>query len=158
MFAEYSANALQLIQPGSAAIFTNTPVKERRGLIFHRDETGIFRLASPAILGCRPRRSCCCVDLPFANYLVSFSGNISVPTGGTVGEIELAIGIGGVEDPSSTMVFTPAAVDVAGNVSTTIGVQVPWICRCESISVINTSDQAIQLENANLVIDYRGVN
>ena len=155
--AEYSANAAQIIQPGASAIF-QTKIRDRTGRIYHREETGLFRLASPSLMGYGYGGCCCgCGGMPTARYLVLFGGNISVPTGGTVEEILMALSVDGAEDPSSIMRYTPAAVDVAGNVSTSILVEVPWICRCSSLSVTNESTQPIQLENANLVIDFAGV-
>lgn len=153
--AEFSANGTQIIQPGASAIFT-TKVRDRSGRIYHREETGLFRLASPALMGFDAGCGCCC-GMPTARYLVLFSGNVSVPTGGTVEEIQLALSVDGAEDPSSIMAYTPAAVDVAGSVSTSILAEVPWICRCSSLSVTNESTQPIQLANANLVIDFAGV-
>ena len=160
MAAEYSANALQLINANASAIFTETPVPCFNGYVFHRDESGIFKLASPSLItgNCNVRRCCCGYRMPTANYLVQFGGNIAVPTGGTVEEISMAIFVDGVEDPSSIMRVTPAAVDQYDNISRTIIVQVPWICRCSDVSVRNTSAQAINLQNANLVIDYLGIS
>jgi len=157
MAAEYSANALQLIPPSGSAIFTASPVACNRGLVYHRDESGLFRLASPSVITGGNLRRCCCSRMPTANYVVAFSGNISVPTGGTAEEIRLALAIDGEIDPSSIMAFTPAAVDTADNVSTQIVVPVPWICRCASVSVRNVSTQAIQLENANILFNYDGI-
>ena len=46
MGAEYSANAAQTVQPGGSVIFTESPVPCNRGLVYHRDGSGIFRLAN----------------------------------------------------------------------------------------------------------------
>lgn len=158
MAAEYSANATQLVQANGSVIFTESPVPCNRGMIFHRDESGIFRLASPSVLGVCCRRTCCC-DFPEALYQVAFHANIAVPgtPAGTVEEISLALAIDGEIDPSSTMLFTPAAVDEYGNVGADIIVAVPCICRCSSVSVRNTSTQAINVQNANLVFDFAGI-
>ena len=160
MAAEYSANALQTVAANGSVIFTEAPVPCNRGLIFHRDESGLFRLASPSVMGAS-RYGCCCCNrsMPEADYLVAFSANIAVPAdpAGTVGPISLALAIDGEIDPSSTMIFTPAAVGSFGNVSTSIVVSVPWICRCASVSVRNTSDQAIDVQNANLVFTFAGI-
>lgn len=120
--AEFSANALQNVLPNNSLIFTNSPVQATNGLIFHRDESGIFRLASPSRIigncggnwnwlygGCN-----CCNRMPEAMYHVSFHSNIALPTGGTVEAISLAISIDGSVDPSSTMIFTPAGSPVTG--------------------------------------------
>lgn len=159
--AEYSANAVQTLTPNAPVIFTESPVPCNRGLIFHRDESGVFRLASPSVIG-----GCgwnigwgcaCCNTMPESHYLVSFHANIAVPEGGTVGPISLAVAIDGVVDPSSTMIVTPAAVNECFNVGAGIIVAIPAICRCGSVSVINTSDQNVLVQNANLIVEYQGV-
>lgn len=156
--AEYSANAVQTITPAASAIFTESPVPCNRGLIFHRDESGVFRLASPAVIGYWASGwGCCCNQMPESHYLVSFHGNIAVPTGGTAEAISLALAIDGTVDPSSTMIVTPAAVDQFFNVGKGIIVAVPSICRCASVSVVNTSTQDILLQNANMIIEYQGI-
>ena len=155
--AEYSANAAQNIAASGNAIFTETPIPSS-GLIFHRDESGVFRLASPAKIIGKLYGGCPCNrQLLEALYSVTFHGNIAIPTGGTVEEISLAIAIDGSVDPSSTMIVTPAAVGDFWNVGAEIIVAVPSICGCESISVVNTSTQAITLQNANLTIEYVGI-
>lgn len=151
MAAEYSANALQNVASGGSVIFTESPVACRKGLIYHRDESGLFRLASSSIArtsfyGC----GCCCLN---ANYLVGFHANIQIPTGGTVEAISLALAIDGEIDPSSEMIVTPAAVEEFSNVGAGIIVSVPWICRCSTISVRNTSTQAINVQNANITFE-----
>lgn len=161
--AEYSANAVQTVAANQPVIFTEAPVPCNRGLIFHRDESGVFRLASPSVIGgCgngwNTGWGCsCCNSMPESNYLVSFHANIAVPTGGTVGPISLAIAIDGTVDPSSTMIVTPAAVEEFFNVGAGIIVQVPAICRCESISVVNTGTEDVLVQNANLLIAYQGI-
>lgn len=159
MAYEASANALQLVQPNASVIFTETPVPCNRGIVYHRDESGLFRLASPATMGYCCARRCCCSDFPMALYTVGFHANIAVPEepAGTVEAISLAIAIDGEIDPSSTMIFTPAAVGDFGNVGAGIIIAVPCICRCSSVSVRNTSTQAINVQNANLVIDFAGI-
>ena len=46
MAAEYSSNVLQNVAANGSVIFTESPVPCNRGLVFHRDESGLFRLAS----------------------------------------------------------------------------------------------------------------
>lgn len=157
MAAEYSANTLQTVAANGSVIFTEAPVPCNKGLIYHRDESGIFRLASPsAINGCGITRRCC-GDMPTANYEVAFHANIQIPTGGTVEAISLALAIDGEIDPSSIMTITPAAVQEAGNVGAEIIVAVPQICRCSSVSVRNISTQAVEVQNANIVFDFSGI-
>lgn len=143
--AEYSANALQTVNENASVIFTDSPVPCRRGLIRHRDDSGSFLLK-----GYSPQSSCgCCNDS--ADYLCAFSANIAIPTGGTVEEISLALAIDGSVIPSSTMIVTPAAVENFFNVAVTISAQI-WRGCCETLSVINTSEQPILVQNANIVI------
>lgn len=157
MAAEYSANAIQTVAAGGSVIFTESPVPCNRGLIYHRDESGAFRLASPTAMGCGCRRGCCCMDYPTANYQVAFHANIQIPEGGTVEPISLAIAIDGEVDASSIMTITPAAVEELGNVGANVIVAVPCICRCSSVSVRNVSTQPIEVVNANIVFDFAGV-
>ena len=157
--AEYSANAAQTVLAGQPIIFTESPVPCNRGLIFHRDESGIFRLANAAgTNGWCSTWSCpCCNQMPETMYEVAFHANIAIPTGGTVEAISLAVAIDGEIDPSSTMIITPAADNEYGNVGADIIIAVPSICRCSSVSVRNTSSQPILVQNANLVIGFQGV-
>jgi len=157
--AEFSANAVQTVPANGSVIFTEAPVPCARGLIYHRDESGLFRLAGPRALGVNCCRRCCCCGFPEADYEVSFHANIAVPgdPAGTVEEIQLAIAVDGEVDPSSVMRFTPAAVDVYGNVGAEIVASVPCICGCSSVSVRNISTQPVNVQNANLVINFDGV-
>ena len=159
MAAEYSANAIQLVPANKAVIFTASPVPCNRGIIYHRDESGLFRLASPCVMGVPCRRRCCCCGFPEAIYEVCFHANIAVPgtPAGTVEEIQLAVFVDGEEDPSSIMSFTPAATDEYGNVGAGILVSVPCICGCSSVSVRNISTQPINVQNANLVFNFAGI-
>lgn len=159
MSAEYSANALQTVPANGPVIFTGSPVPCNRGLVYHRDESGLFRLASPRTMGANCRRRCCCSGFPEAIYSVSFHANIAVPgdPAGTVEEIQLAVFVDGEEDPSSIMSFTPAAVDEFGNVGAEILVSVPCICGCSAVSVRNISTQPVNVRNANLVFGFLGV-
>ena len=157
MAAEYSANAIQTVEAGSSVIFTESPVPCNAGLIYHREESGAFRLASPSAMGRNCKRRCCCADYPTANYQVAFHANIQIPDGGEVEPISLAVVIDGETDPSSIMTFTPAATEELGNVGADVIVAVPCICRCASVSIRNVSTQAIQVQNANIVFDFAGV-
>lgn len=155
MAAEYSANAIQTVQSGQSVIFTESPVPCKRGLIFHRDESGSFLLASVVPSGVCP---CGCRHIYETLYEVGFHANIAIPTGGAVEEIQLAIVIDGEVDPSSIMRITPAAVEEYGNVGAGIIVAVPSLCRCENVSVRNVSTQPILVQNANLTIDPAGIS
>jgi hypothetical protein len=144
--AEYSANAVQTVNPGEAIVFTESPVPCNRGLVRHRDDTGSFLLAGyvPSCgCGCRNRNQS-------ANYLVDFGANIAVPTGGTVGAISVAIAIDGATLPASTMTVTPAAVEQFFNVSRAINAAIYRGC-CQTVTIRNTSDQPILVQNANII-------
>ena len=153
--AEYSANALQTVNPGETIIFTEAPVPCTRGLVRHRDDTGSFLLSGyvPTNYG----RGCCCNRINTANYLVDFGANIAVPTGGTPGAISVAIQIDGSTIASSTMTVTPAAVEEFFNVSRAINVPV-WRGCCETVSVKNISDQPILVQNANILFSRPDLN
>lgn len=150
--AEYSANAVQIVNPGEAVVFTESPVPCNRGFVRHRDGTGTFLLS-----GVVPKSKCPCRQARSANYLVDFGANISIPTGGTVGAISVALTIDGATIPSSSMEVTPAAVNEYFNVSRAINAQI-WAGCCETITVRNTSDQPIQVSGANIILDRPDLN
>lgn len=81
---------------------------------------------------------------------MELGANISIPEGGTAGEISVAISIDGSTVPASSMIVTPAAVNEYFNVSRAINVEV-WNGCCETVTVRNTSDQPIQVQNANII-------
>lgn len=136
--AEFTGNALQLVAVGQNVVFDETPVCPTR-CITHREGSGIVRLRGAT-------------NQLRARYLVSFSGNIEIPTGGTVGSISLAISIDGEPLLSTQMIVTPAAVLNFFNVSAQVYVDVPCNC-CATVSVENTSTQAINVQNANLIVN-----
>ena len=150
MAAEYSANAVQTVPIGGSVIFTESPVPCNRGLVYHREDTGIFRLANrffrQNIMNCWNRRT---------NYEVAFHANIAVPEGETIPAdgISLALAVDGEIDPSSTMIFLPAAVGDFGNIGADIIVTVPCVCSCSTVSVRNTSTIPVDVQNANIIFD-----
>ena len=148
MAAEYLANAVQEIALNAPAIFTAS-IPCRKGYVFHEDETGIFILRGITNGQC------------FATYQVTFNGNIAIPEGGDVTPIAVAIAVNGEPRLTSRAIFTPAAAEDYGNVTSTAIIKVPRGC-CFSLSVENvpaTTDPAvtpapvIELQNANLVIN-----
>ena len=147
MAAEYLANAVQEIALNAPAIFTAS-IPCRRGYIYHEDETGIFILRG-------------ITNQCFATYQVTFNGNIAIPEGGTAGPIAVAITVNGEPRLTSKAVFTPAAVEEFGNVTSTAIIRVPRGC-CFSLSVESvpattdptaTPAPVIEMQNANLVIN-----
>lgn len=135
--AEYVAVANQSVAANGNVVFTNTAV-QGSNCIKHREGSGIITLRG-ITNQCRAR------------YFVEFSANIAVPTGGTAGAISLAIAISGEPVLSSQMISTPAAVEQFNNVSAGIYVDVPSGC-CVNIAVENTSNQAIDVANANIIV------
>ena len=135
--AEFVTVATQEVAQNGNVVFTNTAVKPGN-CIKHREGSGIITLRG-LTNQCRAR------------YFVDFSSNIAVPEGGTVEEISLAIAIGGEPVLSSQMRSTPAAVSQYNNVSKGVYVDVPAGC-CVNIAVKNTSTQAIDVANANIVV------
>lgn len=117
--------------------------------VYHEDETGIFILRGITCGQC------------FATYQVTFNGNIAIPEGGTVVPIAIAITVNGEPRLTSRAIFTPAAVEDYGNVTSTAIIKVPRGC-CFSISIeavpattdpTVTPAPVIEVQNANLVID-----
>lgn len=156
MSAEYSIITPQTVQPNQPAVFLDSPCPCAEGFIFKKSG-GVFLLANnaPATNACSC--GCGCRRIYETRYEVEVHANIEIPTGGTVEEIQLALAVDGVVDPASVMSFTPAAVETAGNVGTSIIVSVPSICGCDSLAVVNVSTQPITINNASLVFDYAGV-
>jgi hypothetical protein len=135
---EITANALQTVELNQNVQFTDTPVCGSCSIL-HREGSGLVTLRG-VTSQCRAR------------FKAFFSGNIGLPTGGTVGAISLALAINGEAVASTTMIATPAAVEEFSNVASAVYIDVPAGC-CITISVRNTSTQAIDVQNANLIIE-----
>lgn len=137
---EIIAIPIQEVAVNQNILFTDTVCKGNKW-ITHRQGSGLITL--------KGTRGCGCDCQPNARYLVSFSGNIAVPTGQTVGEISVAISIDGEPAQATRMRVTPAAVDEYFNVSASTYLDSPNNC-CIRVSVENTSDIPINVQNANL--------
>ena len=135
---EITANSIQLVEAGQNVLFTETAVRSCKPCVKHRDGAGIVTL--------RGLTNQC-----NARFRVGFSGNIAIPTGGTVGEVSLAIAIEGEPLQSTRMRVTPAAVDNYFNVSAQADICVPRGC-CASVAVENTSGVPVNVQNANLIV------
>lgn len=144
--SEYTNNDVQIVNPGESVIFTESPVPCQRGLVRHREGTGSFLLS-----GWVPSRYGCKCGKKSALYLVDFGANISIPEGGTVGPISVALAIDGTTVPASSMVVTPSAANEYFNISRAINVEV-WNGCCETLTIRNTSAQPIQIQNSNVII------
>ena len=80
----------------------------------------------------------------FARYEVKLQANISIPEGGTVTPVALAITLNGVAVPDSVAIITPAAAEDVWHVNTSTTITVPCGC-CVSVSgvyVDGTEDDA----------------
>lgn len=145
--AEYVANAVQNVSLNAPILF-NATIPCPTGCVFHEDETGVFVL--------RGKTNNC-----FARYQITFNGNIAIPEGGTVTPIAVAISVCGEPRLTSRAIFTPAAAEEYGNVTSTAFITVPKGC-CFNVSIdyvdATTDDAAttptplIEVQNANLVI------
>lgn len=135
---EIIANALQLVGENQNVLFTDD-VTCGNCSIMHRPGSGLVTLRGVT-------------DQCRARFKVTFGGNIAIPTGGTVGPISLAISLEGEPMASTTMIATPAAVENFWNIFSAIFVDVPRGC-CVSVGVRNISDQEINVQNANLIVE-----
>ena len=135
---ELTANAIQTITANGNVLFTDTVVPGNYS-ITHRDGSGLVTLRG-LTNQCRAR------------FRVSFGGNIAIPTGGTVGPISLALAVDGEPVATTTMISTPTAVEEYNNVFSAIFLDIPKGC-CSQISVKNISDEDIEIQNANLIIE-----
>jgi hypothetical protein len=118
--------------------------------IYHQDGSGVFVLSG---------RNC---DNSSAGneYQVTFNGNIALPEGATVTPIAIAIAVNGEPRLTSRAIFTPAAAEEFGNVTSTAIIKVPKCC-CFSLSVDSvpaTTDTTvtpapiIEVQNANFTV------
>lgn len=139
--AEFVYNEIQTVQPGAAALLEDG-IRCNRGLVLHRPGSGILTLTG------RVNNPCA----TFARYRVSFDGNIAVPDGATVGEIQLALAIDGEIVPTSIAAATPTVVDTYWNVSGFAIIDVPSCC-CYTVSVRNASDPAVAVNVRNLNVE-----
>ena len=96
-------------------------IRCNKGCVFHQNGTGIFVLRGIT-------NNC------FARYEVEFTGNVAIPEGGAVTPIATAIVVSGEQRIGSRAIFTPAAVDEYGNVTSRAVIDVPRGC-CFTVSV-----------------------
>lgn len=135
---EITANALQTVEANQNVLFTETAVCGNSSII-HRNGSGLVTLRG-LTNQCRAR------------FKVFFSGNIALPADGTVEPISLAISVDGEPVATTTTIVTPAAVEQFFNVATAVFLNVPANC-CVQVAVRNTSTQAIDVQNANLIVE-----
>ena len=144
--AEYLYDNAQSVLLNQAAIFDSS-IPCNRGNVIHEDGSGIFIL--------RGNTPNC-----FARYQVVFNGNIALPEGATVTPIAVALSVNGEARSTSKAIYTPAAVEQFGNVTSTAIITVPRGC-CYTVALravpastdtIVTPAPVITLQNANMTI------
>ena len=149
MACEFLENEVQEVTLYSPILF-RASIPCTKGYVYHEDETGNFILR-----GIVPNQCNC-----FAHYQVTFNGNIALPEGADVVPIAIALTVNGEPRLTSRAIFTPAAVEEYGNVTSTAIIKVPRGC-CFSLgveAVPATTDPTvtpapiIEVQNANLTI------
>jgi hypothetical protein len=142
--AEFAFAPVQVVEPNQN-ILLDTVIPCNNGYVFHRDQSGIVILRGIT-------NNC------FARYQVTINGNIALPEdAAAVVPISVALAIDGEPVQTSRAIYTPAAVDEYGNVTSTAIVTVPRGC-CFTIAVENTSAvvdgvaPAINVQNANMTV------
>ena len=135
---EITANILQTVNANQNVLFTDI-VTEGNCSTIHRNGSGLVSLRGNTGQ-CRAR------------FKITFGANIGIPTGGTVEAISLAISVDGEPVGPATMIVTPAAVETLTNVFSAIFLDVPKGYNMQ-VAVENTSTQAINVQNANLIVE-----
>ena len=129
--AEYGYNEVQTVQPGAAAILNDIrPCTRCPQLVLHENQS-----PNMILRGIVRNVNCC---NPKAQYNVSYSGNIAVPTGTAPGEIQLAISVNGFIRPLTISAATPAAAEEYWHVSGDTTIDVAAGC-CTDIAIVNAS-------------------
>ena len=136
--AEYTNASIVTVAAGQNVPLTETAVNSKPCIV-HRPGAGVVTLRG-LTNQCKAR------------FRVTFGGNISIPTGGTVEAISAALAINGEPLNSATAIVTPAATDNYFNIFVSAIVEVPKCC-CLTVAMENTSTQAINIANANMVVD-----
>ena len=154
MACEFLYNPVQEVALNAPILF-DTSIPCNRGNVYHEGNTGNFILR-----GSNSNNGCC---NQFAQYQVTFNGNIGIPEGGTVGPIAVALAVNGEPRLTSRAIYVPAATAETGdygNVTSTAIIKVPRCC-CFSLSVdavsatvdpMATPAPVIEVQNANLTI------
>ena len=149
MACEFLYNPIQTVALNAPILF-DTSIPCSRGYVYHEGNTGNFILKGIGNNTCNQ----------FAQYQVTFNGNIAIPDGGTVTPIAVALTVNGEPRLTSRAIFTPAAAEDFGNVTSTAIIKVPRCC-CFSLSVdavpattdpTVTPAPVIEVQNANLTI------
>ena len=149
MACEFLYNPIQEVALNAPILF-DTSIPCSRGYVYHEGETGNFILKGIVNNPCAN----------FAQYQVTFNGNIAIPEGGTVAPIAIAIAVNGEPRLTSRAIYTPVAVEEYGNVTSTAIIKVPRGC-CFSLAVESvpattdltvTPAPVIDVQNANFTV------
>ena len=136
--AEFTNSNIVSIAAGQNVPLTETAVQGNCSIV-HREGAGIVTLRG-LTNQCRAR------------FRVAFGANIAIPPGGTDEAITAAIAINGEPLTAATATVTPAAVENYFNIYVAANVNVPRDC-CLTVAVKNTSRQAINFANSNLIVE-----
>lgn len=154
MACEFLYNPIQEVALNAPILF-DTSIPCSRGNVYHEGNTGNFILK-----GASDNNRCC---NKFAQYQVTFNGNIGIPEGGDLVPIAVALAVNGEPRLTSRAIYVPAATTETGdygNVTSTAIIKVPRCC-CFSLSVdavpatvdpTVTPAPVIEVQNANLTI------
>lgn len=149
MACEFLYNDVQAVALNAPVIF-RASIPCTKGYVYHEDETGGFVLRGIV------KNNCAC----FAHYQVTFNGNIALPEGADVVPIAISLVVNGEQRLTSRAIYTPAAAEDYGNVTSTAIIKVPRGC-CFNLgveAVTATTDPStapapiIDVQNANLTI------
>ena len=136
---EITANALQTVNSNNVVIFTNTAVSGNPSIL-HREGSGLVGLRG-------------LTNQYRARFRIMFGANVALPTGATATEpIILALAINGEPINSATMISTPGVVEEFNNVSRSLFIDVVQGC-CAQVSVENVGNTAVDVQNANLIVE-----
>lgn len=150
MACEFLYNEAQTVALNAPVLF-RTSIPCTKGYVYHESETGNFILRGIV------NNRCNC----FAHYQVTFNGNIAIPEGGDLTPIAVSLVVNGEPRLTSRAIYTPAAVDEYGNVTSTAIIKVPKGCcfslGVEYVSAVTddptvTPTPVINVQNANLTI------
>lgn len=144
--AQFNYNEVQLVQPGASALLSDK-IGCSNGYVMHRPGSGVLTLRGAVNNPCNR----------YARYRVSYDGNIAIPTGGTAGEIQLALAIGGEVIQTSIGTATPTVADAYWNVSGFEIIDVPAGC-CYTVAVENASVSATPATTPAPALNLRNLN
>ena len=141
--SEYINSSNQTVAYGAPAILL-TSVPCTRGFVYHTNNFGIITLTGKVNNPCAG----------FTRYNVRFDSNIAIPTGGTVGEIDLGLTLNGEPIPTSIGAATPTVVDayfyVSGGATITVPRTVDYTIAVENLS---KTEEAINLSAIRVTVD-----